>query len=128
MSPTQRCLKHLRELGYTPAVVEKFNSFTKQRNDLYECIDILAVRPGMPVLGIQACAHSSMSARVKKCIENGQGWLATGHTQLQVWAFRKLKGHRKLQLDSRNIPLINQQFADAMNGMEVGGSHVQSHD
>lgn len=117
MSPTQRCLKHLRELGYTPAVVEKFNSFTKQRKDLYECIDIVAVRPGVRVLGIQACAHSSMSARMKKCIEFGQGWLSTGHTQLEVWAFRKLKGHKKLQLYRREVPLLNQ-----------GESHVQSDD
>lgn len=111
MSPTQRALKRVREMGYEAQVVEKWNSFAKIRIDLFQCIDVVAIRAGVPVLGIQACAHGSMSARVKKCIEHGQAWLSTGHTQLEVWAFRKLKGHRSLQLDRRVIPLVNEQEA-----------------
>ena len=111
MSPTQRALKRARELGYDAQVVEKWNAFARKRVDLFQCIDVVCVRAGVPVLGIQACSHGDMTKRVRKCIEFGQGWLSTGHTQLEVWAFRKLKGHRTLQLDRRVIPLVDQQEA-----------------
>ena len=105
MSPTQRALKHLREMGYQAQVVEKWNAFAKIRIDLFGCIDIVAVRPGVPVLGVQCTSHSNISSRFQKSLNLGQMWLSTGHTQLEVWAFRKLKGHKELQLDRRVIPL-----------------------
>lgn len=108
MTPTQRALKHLRSLGYQAQVVEKWNAFAKVRKDLFDVIDIVAIRPGCPVLGVQCTSHSNLSARVTKCLEFGQGWLATGHTQLECWAFRRLKGHKELQLDRRVIEYIHQ--------------------
>lgn len=110
MSPTQRALQHLRSLGYQCQVVEKWNAFAKIRIDLFGCIDIVAIRPGVPVLGVQCTSHSNLSARVLKCTELGQGWLSTGHTQLEAWAWRKLKGHKALQLDRRVIPLTTEPF------------------
>jgi hypothetical protein len=115
MTPTQRALKHLRSLGYQAQVVEKWNAFAKIRVDLFGCIDIVAVRPGVPVLGVQCTSHGHLAERVKKSMELGQPWLATGHAQLECWAFRKLKGQRELQLDRRVIPRIDQGFVDAMN-------------
>ena len=103
VSPTQRALKHVRSLGYTAQVVEKWNMHAKVRHDLFGCIDILAIRHGMPVLGIQATSHSNLAARVKKCTELGQGWLSATGTQLECWAFRPLKGQRQWQLDRRVI-------------------------
>lgn len=111
ISPTQRALKRVREMGYEAQVVEKWNPFARKRIDLFQCVDVVAIRPGVPVLGIQACVHGDMTKRVRKCIEFGQGWLSTGHTQLEVWAFRRLKGKRALQLDRRVIPLVSQQEA-----------------
>jgi hypothetical protein len=108
MSPTQRALKHLRSLGYQAQVVEKWNAFAKIRVDLFGCIDIVAVRPGVPVLGVQCTSHGNLAARVKKSLVLGQPWLATGHAQLECWAFRKLKGQRELQLDRRVIPLMEE--------------------
>lgn len=105
MSPTQRALKHLREMGYQAQVVEKWNAFAKIRIDLFGCIDIVAVRPGVPVLGVQCTSHSNISSRVEKSLVLGQMWLSTGHAQLEVWAWRKLKGQKSLQLDRRVIPL-----------------------
>lgn len=67
-SPTQRSLAYLREQGYTCDIVEHFNSFTKQRKDLFNVIDILAIRKG-EILGVQTTARSSVSARVKKIAE-----------------------------------------------------------
>lgn len=106
MSPTQRALKHLRAMGYQAQVVEKWNAFAKIRVDLFGCIDIVAVRAGVPVLGVQCTSHAHLAERVNKTLTLGQAWLSTGHTQLECWAFRKLKGKRELQLDRREIPLL----------------------
>ena len=106
MSPTERALKHLRKLGYQAQVVEKWNAFAKIRKDLFDCIDIVAVRPGLPVLGVQCTSHSNISSRFPKSLILGQMWLSTGHTELEVWAWRKLKGKKALELDRRIVPRI----------------------
>lgn len=69
MTPTARSLKYLREAGYTAEVVEKFNSFTKHRNDLFGFIDILAIREN-EVLGVQTTSGSNVSSRIKKIQEH----------------------------------------------------------
>lgn len=69
MTPTQRSLEKLRAEGYICQVVESFNSFTKQRKDLFGVIDILAIREN-EILGVQTTSASSVSARVKKIADN----------------------------------------------------------
>jgi hypothetical protein len=69
VTPTARSLKYLREAGYTAEVTEKFNSFTKRRNDLFGFIDILAIREN-EVLGVQTTSGSNVSSRVKKIQEH----------------------------------------------------------
>lgn len=64
-SPTQRTLKHLRELGYKAQVVEHFNSWTKRRIDLFTIIDVVAVGHG-ETLGVQCTSGSNVSSRVAK--------------------------------------------------------------
>ena len=64
VTPTQRSLAYLREQGYHCEVVEKWNSFTKQRKDLWCWCDILAIRRG-EVLAVQVTA-SAVSDRIKK--------------------------------------------------------------
>lgn len=64
VSPTQRSLAHLRELGYHVEIVEKWNSFTKQRKDLWGWADLLAIRKG-EVLAVQVTA-SAVSDRIKR--------------------------------------------------------------
>ena len=63
-SPTQRSLEYLREQGYHCEIVEKWNSFTKQRKDLWGWCDILAIRKG-EVLAVQVTA-SAVADRIKK--------------------------------------------------------------
>ena len=46
MTPTQRSLAALRDLGYLVEVVEKWNSFTRTRKDLWGWADLLAVERG----------------------------------------------------------------------------------
>lgn len=64
-SPTVRSLAKLRKEGYVAEVVEKFNSFTKTRKDLWGIIDILAIRRD-EVLGVQTTSDGHVSDRVKK--------------------------------------------------------------
>ena len=63
-SPTQRSLEYLREQGYHAEVVERFNSFTKRRHDLWTWCDILAIRKD-EVLAVQVTA-ADVAKRIKK--------------------------------------------------------------
>ena len=68
MTPTQRSLVYLREQGYLCEVVEKWNSFTKTRKDLWGWCDILAIREG-EILAVQVTA-AGVSSRIKKIMES----------------------------------------------------------
>lgn len=66
-TPTARTLKYLREgLGMTAEVVERFNSFTKTRKDLYGFVDIVAVAEDRGIWFVQATSTDNMAARVHK--------------------------------------------------------------
>lgn len=67
-SPTELTLKKWRKAGYLCAVVENWNPHVKIRQDLFGCIDVLAVGNGETV-GIQSTSNRNVSARVRK-IEN----------------------------------------------------------
>jgi hypothetical protein len=90
-SPTQRTLEALRKAGYTVDVVERFNSFTKQRKDFLGFVDLIAVGDG-ETIGVQACITGDQSTRAKKiieaCSDNAQAWLRGGN-RIQVWGWAK---------------------------------------
>ena len=69
MSPTQRSLKYLRDQGYTVAIVEHYNCFTKRRHDLFQFADLLAIRENEVML-VQVTSGTNVSARVKKIAES----------------------------------------------------------
>jgi hypothetical protein len=97
-SPTQRAIKVLKAEGYIPAIVERWNAFAKIRQDLYGCIDIIAIKP-FEILGIQCTSDSNVSARVTKsvAIPALRIWLLAGG-KFQVWGFGKkgARGERKV--------------------------------
>lgn len=69
-SPTQRSIKHLKDLGYEVAIVERYLP-TRPRPtkvDLFGCFDLVAIpREGEPhIVFVQTTTASNMSARVKK--------------------------------------------------------------
>lgn len=68
MTPTQRSLAALRELGYLVEVVEKWNSFTRTRKDLWGWADLLAIRRG-EVLAVQVTS-TGVASRVRKVSES----------------------------------------------------------
>ena len=63
-SPTERSLKYLRELDYLCAIVERWNPFSKQRQDLWGWCDILAIKRN-EVLAVQVTS-TGVSSRIKK--------------------------------------------------------------
>ena len=88
-SPTARSLELLRELGYTAKVVEHWNQYAKIRQDLFG-VDILALKPGEPVLIVQATTGSNHAARREK-LEAGlfvELWKGAG-AQIDVWNWKQ---------------------------------------
>jgi hypothetical protein len=98
MSPTQRTLAECKRRGWTAAVVEKWNPHARIRQDLFGCIDILAITP-TGLLGIQACAGASHAARRTKSAQEPRlaSWLASGQRfAIWSWAKRGPRGKRKV--------------------------------
>lgn len=93
-SPTQRALKELRKLGYVAQVVERWNPYARVRIDLFGGIDVIGVKPGCQILGVQATSGTNHAARVSKLRGEPQlaAWVQSGG-QLEVWSFAK-KGPR----------------------------------
>lgn len=106
VSPTQRTLAHLRKQGYTAYVVERWNAHAKIRQDLFGFIDILAMKPCMPLLAIQATSTGNIASRIKKIHETdlSQCWISTG-SQLEVWGWAKRgpRGKRKEWTMTRKV-------------------------
>ena len=69
VSTTQLSLKHMRAQGYYAEVVERYNFFTKRKNDFAGFLDLLCLRPG-EVMGVQTTSLANISSRVKKIMEH----------------------------------------------------------
>ena len=96
VTPTQRSLAYLREQGYHCEVVEKWNSFTKQRKDLWGWCDILAIRRG-EVLAVQVTA-SAVSDRIKKIMASDTlGLVREAGIRIEVHGWRKNSKGRYVQ-------------------------------
>ena len=98
-SPTQRSLEYLREQGYFCAIVEKWNSFTKQRQDLWGWCDILAIRKN-EVLAVQVTS-TGVAERIKK-IEDSLtvAFVRDAGIRIEVHGWRKnTKGRYVLRVE-----------------------------
>lgn len=89
MTPTQRSLDYLRKQGYRVAIVERWNAHARIRQDLFGCIDLLAIKDG-ETLAVQTTSGSNVSARVKKIAEAE----AIGDIRNAGWSFH-VHGWRK---------------------------------
>lgn len=94
MTPTARTLALLRDRGYLADVAERWIPRANVRRDLFGCIDVVAIRAGCAVLGVQATTADHVSHRVSKArtIPALQTWLAAG-AAFQVWGWVK-RGNR----------------------------------
>ena len=91
---TSRTLDYYRKLGFECGVVERFNSFTKQRHDLFGIIDIIAIDEKI-TLGIQSCGQA-FSEHDKKILESPEStkWVKAKDRVLILIGWRKLKVKR----------------------------------
>lgn len=98
-SPTQRSKAHAQSLGYTVAIVERWNPFAKVRQDLFGFGDLLCMKQGEPLLLVQTTSTGNMASRIKKIegLEASKVWLSTGN-KIEVWGWAKRgdKGKRKV--------------------------------
>lgn len=96
MTPTQRSLAALRELGYLVEVVEKWNSFTRTRKDLWGWADLLAIRRG-EVLAVQVTSEG-VANRVKKVTDSETiGRVREAGVRVEVHGWRKNSKGRYVQ-------------------------------
>ena len=98
MTPTQRTLKHYRDLGYIAEVSEKWIAIPRHpakgvRKDLFGFVDVVAVGHGK-IMAVQATSGSNVTARVVKikteCRDAAMEWLKSGGS-IRVVGWRKLK-------------------------------------
>jgi hypothetical protein len=112
-SPTAHALADLRKLGFLAAVVEKWNPHAKIRQDLFGCIDVIAVMPGIGVLGVQATAGggsgmSNHNARRRKSAAEPRlrTWLESGG-RFEIWSFtaKTIDGRKRYTLHREELKL-----------------------
>lgn len=71
MSPTARTLAELRKRGAALVqVVERWNSFARIRQDLFEIIDVLAVMPAGKTVAVQCTSGDHVADRVNKIVNS----------------------------------------------------------
>ena len=99
MTPTQRSLEYLRAEGYLCEVVEKWNSFTKTRKDLWGWCDILAIREN-EILAVQVTA-AGVSSRIKKIEESPTlPFVRKAGIRIEVHGWRKnIKGRYVMRIE-----------------------------
>jgi hypothetical protein len=118
-SPTQRTLAWLRtDLQAQAQVVERWNPHARIRQDLFGCIDIVAVTT--VVIGVQACAASSHSARVKKSMAEPKllPWLRAGAMFWVVsWGKKGKRGEPKRW--TKRVTAIYSRLDDSLCAAEV---------
>lgn len=94
-SPTQRSLLKLRNEGWHPAVVEHFNHFARIRQDLWNCLDLLAVN-GKGVLGVQTTSGANLAQRMTKLRQNPlMPLILASGIRVELHGWRKVKLRRK---------------------------------
>lgn len=74
--------------GFDVAIVEKWNPHARKRQDLYGVFDIIAMKPGHGIFGVQVTSKSNMASRRKKIQDSPLAltWKASGGTiQLHGW-------------------------------------------
>lgn len=98
-SATQATRKHLKSLGITSQITERWNAFAKVRQDLFGFIDLVALDTSVGIIGIQTTTMDNMAARRTKIeeLETLSPWLLSGGI-VEVWGWGKRGGRGKRKL------------------------------
>lgn len=98
-SPTQRTLAYLRSIGLKPWVVETWNPWAKIRQDLYGCIDIIAI--GNEKTYAVQCTSTGVSARIKK-VRESEFFDEMKKSKWEVWVVgwsKQTNGRYKMRIE-----------------------------
>lgn len=99
MSPSARSTRHLKELGWHVANVEKYIAAIRQRKDAYGWGDLLICNPTLGQIAlVQVTSGSNLAARLKKAKGIGSlvAWLtAGGRLFAHGWAKQGPRGQAK---------------------------------
>lgn len=96
-SPTAITMSWMRRQGYEVGIVERYLAHVERpdggrgiRKDLFGVIDIVACKPGEPVLGVQCTSVTNVSSRIAKAkaVPELRVWLASG-ARFVVMGWRK---------------------------------------
>jgi hypothetical protein len=76
--------------------VERWNSHARVRQDLYGCLDVLAVGPD--IVGVQATSGSNVAARIRKLeASSANPVLKAAGIRVPVHGRRKIRGRWQLR-------------------------------
>lgn len=101
----QRSLEVIKKQGLTYQIVEKWNPWSKKREDLFGIIDIL-VLDGV-ILGVQATGADVAGHRRKLADDNKSmtiAWLEAGGL-LELWSWRNLVIKRGMKAKKWNLKI-----------------------
>ena len=129
MSPTARSLKWCREHGWIAGVVERYNTFSHKRTDLFGIIDIIAVKRGR-TLGVQTTTGSNLAERVTKGRDNAEcdasAWIEAGN-ELEFHGWRPLlikRGGKRKRWVLRRIALFEDGMSIDLGELDEKDSEV----
>lgn len=95
-SPYSRTKAALEADGYEVGRTEHFNTFVKIRQDLFNCIDLIGLKRGEPLLLIQCTTGDHVAHRMEKMYEKAVILASTGNlVEVWGWAKRGARGKRK---------------------------------
>jgi hypothetical protein len=106
-------LARLREDGYEPAVVEKWNPHVRIRQDLFGFADVLAMKPGHPPLLVQATSTGVAARRAKILAEPRALMALQSGFAIEIWGWRKLKvkrGGKATKTEARIEAVVEADF------------------
>jgi hypothetical protein len=103
-SPFVKAKARLEALGYQVGKTEHWNHFAKIRQDLFGCVDAIAMRPGSPLLAVQVTDITSVSKRMEKSLVVALDWVNTGN-RFEVWGYtpKSKKPSRVMQMMSTGV-------------------------
>lgn len=86
--------KRLEEAGYLCELVEKYNAFSRHKNDLFGFLDWLAIKRD-EVLGVQVTTKDHMSDRRNKITNHPNvGMVREAGIRIELWGFYKKENGR----------------------------------
>lgn len=122
-SPTQRSLARLRAEGWFVAITERWNPWSKTRQDLFGFIDLLAIR-GNETLAVQTTSDANVSARRTKILglQASALWMESPSRKLVIhgWSKKGPRGKRKAWV----CRVVEINKASPMDGHEDLGEKI----